>query len=135
MLVLVAACCAISAFAQNNKGAIVGTVKDPNEALVSKAQVKVTSVKTGEVRTAETSDDGSFTVPNLEPGAYNVAVEASGFQAVTIENVQVETNARQPLEVKFSTIATNNSSVTVTAEAAPLVESETSVRGDLITGR
>src|SRR6185436_7943815 len=82
---------AVSAVAQNNKGAIVGTVKDPNDALVAKAQVKVTSVKTGEVRTAETSDDGTFTVTNLEPGVYNVTVEGTGFQPVTVEAVQVET--------------------------------------------
>jgi hypothetical protein len=36
---------AVSAVAQNNKGAIVGTVKDPNDALVAKAQVKVTSAR------------------------------------------------------------------------------------------
>src|SRR5919112_2502099 len=83
-----------SVMAQNNKGAIVGTVKDPNDALVSKAQVKVTSVKTGEVRTAETSDDGTFTITNLEPGPYNVTVEGTGFQAVTFEKVEVETNSR-----------------------------------------
>src|SRR5215213_2106027 len=126
---------AVSALAQNNKGAIVGTVKDPNDALVSKAQVKVTSQKTGEVRSADTSDDGTFTVTNLEPGPYNVTVEGTGFQAVTFEGVQVETNSRQPLDVKFSTISSGSSSVTITAESAPLVESETSVRGDLITGR
>jgi hypothetical protein len=135
LLVLLTASCTISAFAQNNKGAIVGTVKDPNDALVSKAQVKVTSVKTGEVRTTDTTDEGTFIVTNLEPGAYNVTVEASGFQAVTIEAVQVETNARQPLDVKFANITASNSSVTITSESAPLVESETSVRGDLITGR
>ena len=134
LLVLLTACCAISAFAQNNKGAIVGTVKDPNDALVAKAQVKVTSVKTGEVRTAESSDDGTFTVTNLEPGNYNVTVEASGFQAVTVEAVQVETNSRLPLDVKFANITASSSSVTITSESAPLVESETSVRGDLITG-
>ena len=80
---------AVSAAAQNNKGAIVGTVKDPNDALVAKAQIKVTSVKTGEVRTTDTSDDGTFTVTNLEPGPYTVNVEAPGFQSVTIEAVQV----------------------------------------------
>ena len=123
------------AFAQNNKGAIVGTVKDPNDALVSKAQVKVTSVKTGEVRNAETTDDGTFTVTNLEPGTYNVTVEGTGFQPVTIEAVQVETNSRLPLDVKFAGVSGSNASVTVTSESAPLIESETSVRGDLITGR
>jgi len=135
LLVLVSAACAISALAQNNKGAIVGTVKDPNDALVGKAQVKVTSVKTGEVRTAETSDDGTFTITNLEPGTYKVVVESSGFQPVTAEAVEVETNSRLPLEIKFSNVAATSSSVTITLESAPLVESETSVRGDLITGR
>src|SRR5215204_6462243 len=126
---------AIPALAQNNKGAIVGTVKDPNDALVSKAQVKVTSTRTGEVRTADTSDEGTFTVTNLEPGPYSVTVEASGFQSVTFEAVQVETNARLPLDVKFASVTSSNSTVTITAESAPLVESETSVRGALITGR
>src|SRR5215211_7063160 len=101
-----------AALVQNNKGAIVGTVKDPNEALVSKAQVKVTSVKTGEVRTTDTSDDGTYTVTNLEPGPYNVTVEAFGFQTVTIEAVQVETNSRLPLDVKFASVASTSSSVT-----------------------
>ena len=126
---------AVTAVAQNNKGAIVGTVKDPNDALVAKAQVKVTSAKTGEVRNTDTGDDGTFVVTNLEPGPYNVTVEASGFQSITIEAVQVETNARQPLDVKFAGVASSSASVTITAESAPLVESETSVRGDLITGR
>src|SRR5215217_8959205 len=135
LLGLLVATVAISAIAQSNKGAIVGTVKDPNDALVSKAQVKVTSAKTGEVRTTDTSDDGTYTVTNLEPGPYSVTVEASGFQSVTFEAVQVETNARLPLDVKFGSVASSSSSVTVTAESAPLVESETSVRGALITGR
>lgn len=121
--------------AQSNKGSIVGTVKDPNDALVAKAQVKVTSAKTGEVRTTDSTDDGTFTVTNLEPGMYDVTVEAPGFQSVTVQAVQVETNARLPLDIKFSAIAAGTASVTVTAESAPLVESETSVRGDLITGR
>jgi len=134
-LLLLSLMISTAAMAQNNKGAIVGTVKDPNDALVANAQVKVTSVKTGEIRTADSTEDGTFTITNLEPGAYNVTVEATGFQAVTVQAVQVETNSRLPLDVKFANVASGTSSVTVTAESAPLVESETSVRGDLITGR
>lgn len=125
----------IAALAQSNKGTIVGSVKDPNDALVTKAQIKVTNTKTGEVRTAETGDEGTYTVTNLEPGKYNVTAEAPGFQTVSIEGVEVETNARLPLDVKFSAVSGGSGTVTVTAESAPLVESETSVRGDIITGR
>jgi hypothetical protein len=126
---------AIAAVAQSNKGAIVGTVKDPNDALVANAKITVTNVKTGEVRNAESGDEGTYTVTNLEPGMYNVAVEAQGFQTVSFERVQVETNARLPLDVKFAAITGGVGTVTVSAESAPLVESETSVRGDIITGR
>ena len=126
---------AVSANAQSNKGAIVGTVRDINEALVAKAKIKVTNVKTGELRETETNDEGTFTVTNLEPGNYTVSVDAPGFQTVTFQALQVETNSRLPLDVKFSQLSASTSSVTVTADAAPLVESETSVRGDLITGR
>src|SRR5215207_2996030 len=114
-LLLLALLISTSALAQTNKGAIVGTVKDPNDALVSKAQVKVTSTKTGEVRTADSTDEGTFTVTNLEPGPYSVTVEASGFQSVTFEAVQVETNSRLPLDVKFASVASSTASVTITA--------------------
>ncbi|HUS10624.1 MAG TPA: TonB-dependent receptor [Pyrinomonadaceae bacterium] len=125
----------ISAMAQSNKGAIVGTVKDPNDALVANTKITVTNVKTGEVRAVESGDEGTYTVTNLEPGMYNVTAEAQGFQTVSFERVQVETNARLPLDVKFAAITGGVGTVTVTAESAPLVESETSVRGDIITGR
>jgi hypothetical protein len=126
---------AASALGQSNKATIVGTTKDPNDALVAGAKVTVINNATGVVREADSGDDGTFTVTNLEPGVYTVTVNASGFQTVNFENIQLETNARYPLDVKFTTITGGTGSVTITADTAPLVESETSVRGDVITGR
>jgi len=119
---------------QSNKGTIVGTVMDPNDALVTNAQITVKNVKTGEVREATTGGDGTYTVTNLEPGNYNVTVAATGFQTVNFESVAVETNSRLPLDVKFA-VSGGAGTVTITADTAPVVESETSVRGDVITGR
>ena len=124
-----------SVLGQSNKATIVGTTKDPNDALVAGAKITVINNATGVVREAESGDDGTFTITNLEPGAYTVTANASGFQTVNFENVQLETNARQPLDVKFTTITGGTGTVTITADTAPLVESETSVRGDVITGR
>ena len=124
-----------SALAQSNKATLVGTTKDPNDALVTGAKITVINNATGVVRETDSGEDGTFTVTNLEPGVYTVTVNASGFQTVNFENVQLETNARLPLDVKFTTITGGTGTVTVTADNAPLVESETSVRGDVITGR
>src|SRR6266404_6834585 len=125
---------AISALAQSNKGTVLGTVKDPNDALVTNAKVTVLNLATGESRDVTTSDDGTYTVSNLEPGRYKVTVEGPGFQTIVFDDVNVETNARLPLDVKFA-VAGGAGTVTVTAESAPLTESETSVRGDVITGK
>jgi len=124
-----------SALAQSNKASLVGTVKDPNDALVKGAKITVTNTATGDTREATSGDEGTYTVTNLDPGKYKVVVDASGFQQVVFEGVELETNAHLPLDVKFATITGGGGSVTITSEAAPLVESETSVRGDLITGR
>jgi len=132
-LMILAFC--IPALAQSNKGTVVGTVKDPNDALVTNAKVTVTSLATKESREAATGTDGTYVVSNLEPGRYTVTVEAPGFQNVVFEEVVVETNARLPLDVKFTAITGGAGSVTVTADDVPITESETSVRGDVITGK
>ncbi len=137
---VMAVCCLLimcfTGFAQNNKGSIVGTVTDPNGAVVGSAKITVKNNATAEAREITSAEDGNFTATNLEPGVYSVRVEASGFKTLVFETVTVETNGRTPLTASFSEIAgVGNNTVTVSAESAPLVESETSVRGDIITGR
>jgi len=124
------------AFGQNNKGSIIGTVEDPNGAAVATAKVVVTNNATGNSREATSNDGGDFAVTNLEPGNYKVTIEAGGFKKLVFATVTVETNARVPINAKFTEISgTGDNVVTVTSDSAPLLESETSVRGDVITGR
>jgi hypothetical protein len=123
------------ALAQSNRGTMVGSVKDPQGALVTGAKITAINTATAEVREATSDDNGTFTIPNLEPGKYRVSIDATGFQTLVYEEVTVETGSRVPLDVAFTGIAGAQGSVTITAEGASLVESESSVRGDLITGR
>src|SRR5688572_3468314 len=88
LLVLVAAC-AFPAAAQSNKGTITGTVTDPNGAVVKDAKVTATNVATGEAREATTGDEGTYSLPALEPGVYRVTVDASGFSQSIIEEVKL----------------------------------------------
>ena len=125
---------ALGASAQSNKGTITGTVTDPNGAVVKDAKVTVTNVADGQSREATTSDDGTYTIPALDPGVYRVTVDASGFNQGVVDEVKLDTAARQAVDVVLTTGAVSGGTVTVTAEA-PLADTETSVRGDLITGR
>ncbi len=123
------------AYAQNNKGSIIGSVKDPNDAIVPSAKVVVTNNATGESRDVTVSN-GEFIVTNLDPGNYKVSVEAAGFKKLVLTNVTIETNSRTPVDAKFTDVSgVGDNVVTVTADSAPLTENETSVRGDIITGK
>ncbi len=127
---------AMSAFAQSNSGSIVGTVSDPAGAVVGGAKVTITNNATKEVKEITAGNSGEFTVTNLEPGVYSVRVTSAGFKTLLFSTVTVETNARVPVDATFTEVAgTGDNVVTITDESAPLVESETSSRGDVITGR
>src|SRR5215203_3779054 len=131
---LLIAAFALGAMAQSNKGTITGTVTDPNGAVVKDAKVVVTNVADGQSREATTSDDGTYAIPALDPGVYRVTVDASGFSQSVIEEVKLDTAARQAVDVTVTAAGVSGGTVTVTAEA-PLADTETSVRGDLITGK
>ncbi|MFL6257483.1 MAG: carboxypeptidase regulatory-like domain-containing protein [Pyrinomonadaceae bacterium] len=132
-LLLIAAC-ALTAAAQSNKGTITGTVTDPQGAVVKGAKVTATNVATGEAREATTGDEGTYSMPALDPGIYRVTVDASGFSQSIVEEVKLDTAGRQAVDVALTAAGVSGGTVTVTAEA-PLAETETSVRGDLITGK
>jgi hypothetical protein len=132
-LILLLTAFALPTFAQTNKGTITGTVTDQNGGTVAGATVVVTNVDTNTERSVTTSDDGNYEVPLLDPGNYRVAVSAPNFSKTIQENVKLETAARQPVDVVLQPGAVG-AEVTITA-APQLVESESSDRGSVVTGR
>ncbi|MCA1597226.1 MAG: carboxypeptidase-like regulatory domain-containing protein, partial [Chloroflexi bacterium] len=63
----------------NISGDIAGTVTDATGAVVPNATVTVTNKGTGEVKTATSSNTGSYRVSLLPPGNYHVVVSETGF--------------------------------------------------------
>src|ERR1700737_431998 len=68
----------IGALAQGDNGKISGTVKDQNGAIVPGATVTATNDRTGEERTANTSTDGTFSIPGLKASTYTVTATTTG---------------------------------------------------------
>src|SRR4051794_21599681 len=97
-------CC----FGQEESGRIVGTVTDPNQAVVPQATVTITSLATKQVTTVMTGEQGNYTVTPLNPGLYSVSVTASGFQTSVVQNVQVQVNqsARADVHLQLGSTAT-----------------------------
>src|ERR1700747_3150307 len=83
------AVCALSAFAQVDRGAIVGRVVDASGAVVPRAAVTVTNKATGVVVTTTTNDTGEYQVLALIPGTYSVRVSSQGFDSVVRDNLEL----------------------------------------------
>ena len=71
----------IPAEGQTFRGTILGNVTDSSGLPVAGATVTVKNADTGLVRTVTTTEDGSYSAPELPIGNYNVTVEKSGFGA------------------------------------------------------
>ena len=80
---------ASSAAAQADRGTITGTVTDSTGGVVANASVKAIHVATNFERTVTTSDQGTYTIPQLQVGAYVVVVTAKGFGTKTVENIEL----------------------------------------------
>src|SRR4051812_18334550 len=76
--------CLVFAVSQSNAqlptATILGTVKDSSGAIVPDAKVTTRNMGTGQSRSTTSAADGSFRLPALPVGTYEVRAEQSGFQ-------------------------------------------------------
>src|ERR1043166_5123072 len=87
--------------------------------------VTVKNLGTSATRTATGDETGSYTVVNLEPGDYEITMEAGGFQKVTRTNLQLL--ARQTVRVDgVMPLSSQAQTVEVSVEAAAPIATEVS---------
>src|SRR5215207_1039164 len=135
VLVLAALLVALSAtaFAQLETGQITGRVTDPNGALVPGAAVTVKSVETGAERAATADAEGSYTVTNLQPGLYDVTVQAQSF-AKSTQRVRVTVGAKASLETQLSVTAIEGETVDVVAGSGVEVNTQNQELSTVVSG-
>jgi hypothetical protein len=93
--------CAATLFAQAdaNKGQIVGTVFDQKQAAIPGAKVHLQNTATGAARDLTSGSAGEYRAVLLDPGQYDVTVEAQGFAAATFKGVVVNVGSAVNLPV------------------------------------
>src|SRR5256885_12393328 len=79
--------------AQQQLGAIQGTITDQTHAVLPGATVTVTNADTGVSRTTTTNETGVYRVPGLDPGRYSVRAELQGFRSSTQTDLTLSVGA------------------------------------------
>jgi len=126
--------CATATQAQSTFGTILGTVRDASGALIPGCILVIENVGTSVSRSGIADETGSYTFPNLEPGSYRLTMEMPGFQIAEYTNIQLL--ARQTIRIDGQmSVATQTETVSVTAEAAPILNTEVSNIAETKTGR
>ncbi|HYR89787.1 MAG TPA: carboxypeptidase-like regulatory domain-containing protein, partial [Terriglobia bacterium] len=119
---------------QSTFGTILGTVRDSSGALMPGCVITAENTGTSLRRSSVADESGSYTLPNLEPGSYKMTIEAQGFQVAEYTSIQLL--ARQTIRIDGQmTIATQSQTVSVMAEAAPVITTEVSNIAETKTGR
>lgn len=122
--------------AQQTSGSIFGTVQDATGAIVPNAIVVATAPLIGATRTVKSGSNGTFTIPNLPDGTYNIKITATGFQ--TSEKSGVILAAPQNLNAgNFSLVVGSEAqTITVAADSATLqLQTDSGERSDIVTNK
>src|SRR6266852_2417655 len=123
----------LPAFAQIDRGAIVGTVLDGSGAVVRQATVTVTNKATDVALATDVNDTGEYQVSALIPGTYSVKVSAQGFDTAVREGVVVHVQDR--LSLNFSLKVGSVVEQVVVIGAEPLLQTQTADVGNVIDTR
>jgi len=106
-------CCTIAslALAQQNAGALKGTVTDPLGSLVVGAKVTVRNSR-GVVTSATTNSSGVYEFRRLDPGTYEFKVTSPGFNVFEDKNVEIRARELKTFDAQLE-VAFEEQQVTV----------------------
>ncbi|WP_158820585.1 carboxypeptidase regulatory-like domain-containing protein [Granulicella sp. S156] len=116
--------------AQQERGAVSGTVKDPSGAIVTNAAVTATNTQTQNIFKTKTNDQGLYSILFLPIGAYDLSISASGFQTA-VQHFELHGNDHLQIDLALH-VGSTSEMVTVRSEV-PLLEAETGDSGMTIS--
>ena len=122
---------AVIAHAQDTTGTILGTITDASGAVLPGVSVTVKNTDTSQSRTVVSDAAGSYRMPLLPPGHYEVTAQLQGFQTMVRSGITVTVGQQAVVDAKLSL---GNVSESITVEgAAPLVETTTGTISNVVT--
>lgn len=120
-------------WSQTITSTFVGQVNDPSGAGVADAKVTAKNADTGIVTEGASDSSGSYSIPELQPGIYDVTVVKAGFVTYRVTRIQVLSSQTVRVDVKLE-LGAMQQTVSVTGEAA-LVHTDTQTISSSISTR
>src|SRR5258708_30576762 len=127
---------ALPAFAQvdSTTATLRGVVTDPTGAVISGATVTATNPSTGITKVAKAAADGSYQIPALPPGSYQVTIEVTGFSQEIIKALELSVGQSTAFDVHLK-VGTFSDVIEVTGESVPLIQTEQSQQANTVDQR
>lgn len=127
-------CAVVMAIGQSADATISGIVSDPSGAGVAGATVVARNTRTGVVAETKANGSGVYVFPALQPGAYQISAEHTGFQKYVVNDLDLDVAAQLTLNLELKIGATSDS-VEVQADAAQQLGYLSSSVGTVVNGR
>jgi hypothetical protein len=118
-------------FAQSSSGTITGRVLDQSGQAVPGATVTLVRTDTREGRSLVTRESGDVTFASLQPGRYDLRVEAPGFKTIEKAGLSLSSSERLSVGNLVLEIGAQNETVVVDADPTP-VQTASSERSALV---
>jgi hypothetical protein len=120
------------AFAQSGTSSIAGVVKDALGGALPGASVKVVNEESSVAAETITNGEGVYRVAALVPGKYRVETSLDGFETEVRQSIVLQVSQTLAVDVTLD-VARQTETVQVVADAAPLVETQSSNLSQIVT--
>ncbi|MDT5063135.1 MAG: hypothetical protein QOH63_3594 [Acidobacteriota bacterium] len=101
ILILINVVLALPAFAQITTGDLTGRVVDTQGNVITSATVTASNTASQITRTANTNENGEFTITQLPPGNYDITVEAANFNKSLVKALEINVGSKQTLNIEL----------------------------------
>ena len=119
-----------AAQSQSSTADLLGTVSDQTQGVLPGVDVSAKNVETAMTRTSITDEKGSYRLPLLPPGTYEVRAELTGFTPKVVRGVRLTVGQYAELDIVLEVSATETE--IVVSGSAEMVERQKTVQSSTI---
>jgi len=119
-----------AAFGQMNTAEIGGAVKDPSGGAIAGASIVAEQSGTGLQYSSFTNDSGEYLLPQLPLGSYKVTVDAQGFKASVLPNIEVHIGDK--LRQEFTLELGARTDMVIVSESGGAIQAESAEIKDIV---